>query len=95
MANQSCEWYDVSCFAGWLKDEFKAFFIWLYDCLLSGLAKIIELLPVPDFLANMHSFVMTPWVSWFIQPFEIQYGLTVIVSAYVARFILRRIPGIG
>lgn len=95
MANESCEIYDVVCFGGWLKDEFKSFFLYVYDSILSGLARLVELIPVPDFLANMHSFVMTSWVSWFIEPFEISYGLSAIVSAYIARFILRRIPGIG
>lgn len=34
-------------------------------------------------------------VLYFLTMFEFQYGLTVIFTAYLARFILRRIPGIG
>lgn len=91
----SCEWYDISCGLKWLSDEFKAFFLWVFDSIMAGFAKVIELIPVPDFLENMQSQVMTPAVSWFLQPFELQYGLIAIGSAYTARFILRRIPLIG
>ena len=91
----SCEWYDPSCALQWLQDEFKAFFLWVLDSIMLGLAKIIELIPVPDFLENLHATTLNPTVSWFLQPFEIQFGLIAIVSAYIARFILRRIPFIG
>ena len=91
----SCKWYDPSCTLQWLQDELKAFFLWVFDSLMSGFARVIELIPVPDFLANMQSVAMTPAVSWFLQPFELQYGLIAIGGAYIARFILRRIPFIG
>jgi hypothetical protein len=94
MENQ-CNWYDPSCSLQWLQDEFKAFFLWILDGLYSGLAKVIELLPVPDFLQSVQHVQIANSVAWFLQPFEITYGLGVIVSAYVARFILRRIPFIG
>lgn len=93
--DNSCKWYDPSCWLQWLADEFKAFFLWVYDSLMGGFAKLIELIPVPDFLENLHSTVMTPTVSWFLEPFELPYGLAAIVTAYIARFILRRIPLIG
>ena len=91
----SCQWYDPSCALSWLKDEFKSFFLWVYDALLSGFAALIELIPVPSFIQNIQSTVMNPAVSWFLEPFNITYGLGVIASAYAARFILRRIPAIG
>lgn len=95
MEDTECSWYEPSCTLHWFQDEFKALFVWLYDCLLSGLAKIIELIPVPDFLANLQSILMSPTVSWFLEPFNITYGLSAMVVAYIARFILRRIPFIG
>lgn len=94
MAEQ-CNWYEPSCSLSWLKEEFKAFFLYVYDGILGGFAAMVELIPIPDFLANMHPIAMIPTVSWFLQPFEITYGLGAIGSAYVARFILRRIPAIG
>lgn len=34
-------------------------------------------------------------VWYFLDMFAIPYGISVLLSAYVARFIVRRIPGIG
>lgn len=93
--SDSCSWYEPACAFGWIKDELKAFFIFVYDSILGGLAALVELIPVPDFLANIQPLVLSGSLSWFLNPFEIKYGLTAITSAYVARFILRRIPGIG
>jgi hypothetical protein len=91
----TCTWYDPSCALGWLVDEFKSFFIWVYDILLSGFAAVIEAFPVPDFLLNMQTFALPPSIAWAATALNIPFGLTVIVSAYTSRFILRRIPGIG
>lgn len=91
----SCEWYDPSCWLKWLSDELKALWLWLYDGLLSGLAKLVEILPVPDFLSNAQVVSISSTVSWFVEPFNFKYGLSIIVGAYIARFILRRIPFIG
>jgi len=91
----SCEWYDPSCALQWLSDEFKAFWLYLYDSLITGLAVVVEAIPVPDFLSNIQSVSLPSGVAWFIEPFNIGYGLIAIVGAYTARFILRRIPFIG
>ncbi len=90
-----CSWYDPSCALTWLSDELKAIFLWLYDAMLSGFAAVIEAIPVPDFLANIHSFTLPPMLSWAVSSFNLPFGIGVIVTAYTARFILRRIPFIG
>lgn len=91
----SCSWYDPSCALKWIQDELKAFFYWLYDCLMMGFAAVVESIPVPDFLSSNNSYVLSSTVSWFLEPFNVPYGVSIIVSAYIARFILRRIPFIG
>lgn len=91
----ACVFYNPSCTVDWWKQEFKDFYLWAYDNFMGGLATLVESIPSPDFLQNMQTMVMPPAVSWFLQPFEIPYALTVIASAYVARFVLRRIPFIG
>lgn len=90
-----CSWYDPSCGLQWLADELKAIWLWIYDGILSGVATLFESVPVPDFLQNMQSYELPSSVAWFAEAFNIPYGLGVIVSSYVARFILRRIPFIG
>lgn len=91
----SCSWYDPSCQLSWIGDELQSFGLWIYDSILSGLATAFEALPVPDFLLNISSFALPSSVTWVAAPFQIDVGIGIIVSAYTARFILRRIPGIG
>lgn len=90
-----CEYYDLVCWLVWLRDEVKYMFLYIYDALLSGFAKLIEIIPVPDFMANFQSFSMPPGVAYFADAFEIPSGIAIIVSAYIARFILRRLPVVG
>lgn len=92
---ESCEWYDITCGLKWIGDELKSFFLWAYDGVISGFASMIEAIPVPDFLANMQTFSLPPGVAYFASAFEIPWGIAIVVTAYTARFILRRIPVIG
>lgn len=94
MENQ-CAWYDPSCGLAWIGNEIKQIFLWVYDAILSSFAKILEMLPVPAFLQNMQPFTIPSTVAWAAEALNLQFGLTVIVAAYTARFILRRIPVIG
>jgi len=93
--DNSCAWFDGSCYLSWWQQEIKGVYLWILDSFYNGLATVLEAFPVPDFMANFNPVLMPPNVSWFLQPFNLPYGLTVVVSAYVARFILRRIPFIG
>lgn len=90
-----CSWYDPSCALKWLADELKAFFLWLYDSILSGFAALLEMIPVPEFMANVGTFSLPSGVAYFASAFELPFAMGVIVAAYTARFILRRIPVIG
>lgn len=94
MENQ-CSWYDPSCALKWLADELKAIWLWIYDGFMSGLASLFEAIPAPDFLANMQSYTLPPTLAWAADALNLTYGVGVIVTAYTARFILRRIPAIG
>lgn len=78
-----------------MRDELQAFGVWLWDGILSGLASLFEAFPVPDFLQNVGTHTIPSSVSWAASAFQLDVGLAIIVSAYTARFILRRIPGIG
>ena len=91
----ACEWYDPSCSLAWLRDELQLFFVWIWDSVLSGLAAVFEAIPVPDFMLNLDSYSIPSGVAWAVEPFQVPLGLGIIVSAYVARFVLRRIPLIG
>ena len=91
----SCQWYDPSCALGWLRDELQAFALWIWEAILSGAASVLEAIPVPEFMLNVGSHTIPAGVSWAASAFQLDVGLGIIVSAYIARFILRRIPIIG
>lgn len=79
----------------WFSEEVKAIAIVLYEGFMSGVASFLEAMPVPDFMANVPSYTLPPVVSWAAEPFQLEYGIGIVVTAYIARFTLRRIPGIG
>lgn len=89
-------------------DLFKEVLRWLKDLLLwlprkmwqlftDGLATIIEAIPVPDFMENLGNlFAAIPsGVAYFLAPMHLGAGVTIVLSAYVIRFVIRRIPLIG
>jgi len=90
-----CNWYNPACWLEWIRDELHAFFLWLYESVIGGVATLFESIPVPDALLNSAGHVVPAGVSFFATAFEIPIGLSIIVGAYIARFILRRIPLIG
>ena len=94
-SENTCNWYDPSCALGWIRDELQAFGVWLWDSILSGLVAVFEAIPVPDFLENIGTHSLPPHIAWAASAFHLDIGIAIVVSAYTARFLLRRIPGIG
>lgn len=91
----SCDWYDVPCQADWLSQSVSSWFDELYEKFMLNFAKFVDTIPLPDFLVDLEPLVLPPEISYFVEPFQVEYGIGIIVSAYIARFILRRIPIIG
>jgi hypothetical protein len=69
----------------------------LWVLVLGGLQAAVNAIPVPSFFGSAANYVgsMPPLVAYLSSGFEIPYGLGVIISAWLLRFILRRIPLIG
>ncbi len=99
----------LSSFGIWLVDKvftpllkwFKDAFLWfpkkLFELLTDGIASVVEAIPVPDFLTaggNLFGGI-DPGIIYFASVAELNTGILLIVSAYAARFLLRRIPFIG
>ena len=80
-------------FTNWIMEFVK----WVFQNILDALAAIIEAIPVPDFVSNASNlFSQIPGeVAYFLHFFAIPQGITMILSAYALRFVLRRIPFIG
>ena len=81
----------------WLKDLLlwvpKKIWQWVTD----GLARVIESIPVPDWLQNAPTLsdAISPEMGWALAAFEVPAGLSIIGGAYLIRFLIRRIPLIG
>ncbi|WP_096085883.1 hypothetical protein [Agaribacterium haliotis] len=90
-----CSWYDPSCSLTWLSEELKLLAVWAYDHFMQGLASLVSYIPVPDFLLNAGTMEIPAGVAWFAAPFQIEWGIGIMVSAYLARFLVRRLPVIG
>ncbi|MEJ1339155.1 MAG: hypothetical protein RPT95_13620 [Candidatus Sedimenticola sp. (ex Thyasira tokunagai)] len=87
----------LSDFAQWLKDVLLWIPRKLFQEIMEGLSSLLDSIPVPDFFSNLASAWanISPQVLFYLSPFELGYGLTVIGIAYGLRFLIRRIPIIG
>lgn len=92
---ETCDLLDVGCWLEWSFDELKQFFLSIYGWFLDGLLALINLIPVPDFLENSGTYTIPSNFSYYLDLLEFETGISLVISAYIARFVLRRIPFIG
>jgi hypothetical protein len=81
-------------FAEWLLDIF--FFIprWVFAKTLDAAAFIIEEFPVPDAFAEWFSYSYWPeTLVWFTTLFALRKGITLVLGALLARWLLRIVIG--
>ncbi|MCQ4306354.1 hypothetical protein [Stutzerimonas frequens] len=89
-------------------DFFNEFFSFLFEAIRAGISEIfvhiqgwawsvIYSLPVPDFIVSAKDALqgIPPSVLFFTSACQVGPGLTMIIGAYVLRFLIRRIPIIG
>jgi len=86
-----------SDFMVWLKDLLLWLPLKLTELLLDGLALLVESIPVPTWLQGAGGFLsaIDPTVAFFLEAFQFGQGLTIVIAAYIIRFLIRRIPVIG
>ena len=70
---------------------------WIWEQTLDALASLVEALPVPQWVTDWDTAVLAVSADlwWVADLFALQYGFGVMVSAYIIRFLIRRIPVIG
>lgn len=95
MAPIPAHWYDIGGWIAWLLDEFKLLFQWVLEQIFSLGVALLSAIPVPDWMASMGTLQIPSSVAWFAQAFQLQAGAGIIASAYLIRFIIRRIPFFG
>ncbi len=82
-------------------EKLEALLLWIpkkiLGWILDKLAELIEAIPVPDFFSQAKSALSSipPEVGYFLGPMNFGTGVSIIVSAYIIRFIIRRIPIVG
>jgi hypothetical protein len=83
----------------WVWDELTGFFVdgvmWILETILYALVLLLELIPVPSWATNVGSLNLPDGVAWFASAFELPFGAAVMTSAWIIRFLVRRIPVIG
>ena len=69
----------------------------LFELMLDGIIALLEWIPVPDWILAIPGYfaVAADTLSWGFYVFNFVLGLTIIISAYVLRFFIRRIPVVG
>lgn len=89
------KWFQDSL--NWIIDFIKDFPLWLFGKFAEGVVTFFNAIPVPSFFATAAgAFSGIPSsVVFFAQAFEMGFGVSVVLSAYVLRFVIRRIPFIG
>lgn len=68
-----------------------------YELLLDGLGLVIGAIPVPEAIsahAGALSAISGP-VVWWLSVLQVPAGLGMVMSAYLVRFLIRRLPFIG
>lgn len=88
----------------WLSDAYDSFIDffknlpeWIFGKVADAIVSFWEAFPVPDVFATAASAFgnVPPSVVFFAQTFQIGPGVTMVLGAYLLRFIIRRIPLIG
>jgi len=85
----------ISGLFGYISGQIEIYLLNIMYYILNAAYIIFELIPFPDFLNNSLVFTVSSTVAWFLVPFEIPFGVSVISSALIGRFIVRRLPVIG
>lgn len=67
----------------------------IYEAFIHGALFIVDSLPTGTTDPQATLDAVPTSIIYFLTVFEFNFGLTVIFTAYIARFLLRRIPVIG
>lgn len=81
----------------WLIDFVEWCVTKIFLLIFDAVVAVLSLIPVPEWLADLSGNItaIDPGILFFVRPFELGTGLTWVVSAYVIRFLIRRIPVVG
>lgn len=89
------EWFQTAYDDFW--NSILVFPTWAFSKLGEGIVSFFNELPVPSFFSTAGDAFggIATEVAYFAAPMQIGPGITMVLSAYLLRFIIRRIPIIG
>jgi hypothetical protein len=84
-------------FAAWLWTGLQHLCLIVFGALMTGLGNVINDIPAPGFGSTAAGYIgsIPPLAAYMIQAFQIPAGITIVCTAIVVRFIIRRLPFIG
>lgn len=87
----------INAFAGWLFKSVIFKFILMFTLWFAVTELVPTLVPFLPSSVAIHSAIsgVSPSVAYFLNLFLFDMGISLVVSAYAARFLIRRIPVIG
>ena len=94
MAYEECSFLDVPCHMGNLGTWFQRGVDWFHNAMADMVYNVLVAIPVPSWMGNT-SMALPDGVLWFLSAFQFDWGISVVMSAYISRFALRRIPFFG
>lgn len=77
------------------------FFVWLavkvFELIAGAVIAVLNAIPVPDFMSDIsvNLSAIDPGIMYFVSPLQLGTGLSWMVTAYILRFLIRRIPVVG
>lgn len=81
----------------WVVDFFQWLFVKVAVLVFDAVIAVLSAIPVPDWLDDLAGNIanIDPGVMFFVAPLQIETGLTWLLSAYLLRFLIRRLPVVG
>lgn len=79
----------------WLLDALLWLPLKLFELFMQGFVAVLSAIPVPAWMENMTFANIPSSVAYFAEAMQIEYGIGIMVTAYIVRFIIRRLPVIG
>jgi len=87
----------LNSFLAWLTELLLWVPLKLWDLVLTGIEAFFDWLPVPSFVSGAGASLasISPEVAYFAEALALGPGLSMILAAYVIRFVIRRLPVVG
>lgn len=81
----------------WVVDFFQWLMVKAATLIFDAIIAVLSAIPVPDWLTGISGNIgsINGGVLYFIGPFEFGTGMAWVISAYLLRFLIRRLPVVG